>query len=84
MASTERRVTVLRTIWPHLEALAKRDGATVAEVTNAILLQTVMPYGTAPACHCSGSSGSANGRTHNQHPQPSGPDPYETVSIDSW
>ena len=47
--SSERRVTVNSTIYPKLEALAKRDGVTVADVANAILLQTTQPYGPAPS-----------------------------------
>ncbi|MGB3768526.1 MAG: hypothetical protein WA947_18360 [Phormidesmis sp.] len=43
--SSERRVTVNNTIYPKLEAWAKRDGVTVADVANAILLQTIQPYG---------------------------------------
>lgn len=44
--SSERRVTVHKTVYPKLEALAKRDGVTVADVANAIFLQTLQLYGT--------------------------------------
>lgn len=45
--SSERRVTVHNTIYPKLKEWAKRDGVTVADVANAILLQCIRPYGPA-------------------------------------
>ena len=49
MTSAERRVTVSSTIYPKLEQLAHRDQVTVADVVNAILLQTLKPYGAVAA-----------------------------------
>ena len=49
MTSAERRVTVSSTIYPKLEQLAQRDQVTVADVVNAILLQTLKPYGAVAA-----------------------------------
>lgn len=43
--SSERRVTVNGSVYPKLKEWAERDGLTVADVANAILLQTVCPYG---------------------------------------
>jgi hypothetical protein len=47
--SSERRVTVNGSVYPKLRAWAERDGLTVADVVNAILLQTVCPYGATPS-----------------------------------
>ena len=46
--SSERRVTVNGSVYPKLKEWAERDGLTVADVANAILLQTVCPYGASP------------------------------------
>ena len=46
--SAERRVTVNGSVYPKLKEWAERDGLTVADVANAILLQTVCPYGATP------------------------------------
>lgn len=47
MNSAERRVTVSASVYPILAAYSERDGVTVADVANAILLQTLCPYGVA-------------------------------------
>ena len=47
-SSSERRVTVNGSVYPKLKEWAERDGLTVADVANAILLQTVCPYGASP------------------------------------
>ena len=52
VSNNERRITVLRTLWPRLQALAERDGVHVGDVINAILLQTLGPYGTTAPCSC--------------------------------
>lgn len=44
----ERRVTVNGSVYLKLKEWAERDGLTVSDVTNAILLQTVCPYGATP------------------------------------
>lgn len=72
MASAERRVTVSGTIYPKLEQLAKRDQVTVADVVNAILLQTLRPYGAVAAPVAPSLS------------VPSGPDPYQAAVLDTW
>ena len=74
MTSSERRVTVSGTIYPKLEQLAARDQVTVADVVNAILLQTLRPYGASPV-------------TSPTVPLPSvpiGPDPYQATVPDAW
>lgn len=73
---TERRITVLASLYPKLKQWADRDGLTVADVVNAILLQNIRPYGTALP-------------TLPQSPQralPTSPavDPYQTAVLDSW
>jgi len=85
MSQAERRVTVQRTLWPHLQALAKRDGVTVADVANAILLQTVTPYGPSP-CPCTSASFVQNSPldSHNAQTDTQSPDPYQIASVDSW
>lgn len=75
MSSAERRVTVLASLYPRLQEWAKRDGLTVADVVNAILLQSICPYGT-PLPQMA------------QSPPPLATipttDPYETAVVDSW
>lgn len=85
MSNAERRVTVQRTLWPHLQALAKRDGVTVADVANAILLQTLSPYSNTP-CPCLHSASGSHNPVANQngHQIAQMPDPYSVAAVDSW
>lgn len=81
MTSAERRITVLASIYPHLKQWAERDGLTVADVANAILLQSIRPYGSPIAVeHYSAPS------AQQVLPIPSSlhPDPYQTASLDTW
>ncbi|MEO0373238.1 MAG: hypothetical protein AAF329_01165 [Cyanobacteria bacterium P01_A01_bin.17] len=86
MTSVERRITVLASIYPQLKEWADRDGLTVADVANAILLQNIRPYGAG----CAGLYGSPavlSGMPTElpSHPgQPLAPDPYQTAVVDSW
>lgn len=82
MPSTERRITVLASIYPRLKEWADRDGLTVADVANAILLQTIRPYGHPSAAP-----------SHQPHADPLCPasvvsqpipDPYTSAALDSW
>ena len=75
MTSAERRVTVSGTIYPKLEQLAHRDQVTVADVVNAILLQTLQPYGAVAAVAAPAIP---------SLPAPSGPDPYQAAIPDAW
>ena len=43
--SNDRRITVLSGLWPRLQKLAEQDDISVADVVNAILLQSLRPYG---------------------------------------
>ena len=74
MTSSERRVTVSGTIYPKLEQLAARDQVTVADVVNAILLQTLRPYGNALVVPPVTSLPSTS----------TGPDPYQAAVPDAW
>jgi hypothetical protein len=74
--SSERRVTVNGSVYPKLKAWAERDGLTVADVANAILLQTVCPYGTTPNQVIAPAVAAPI--------QPNVPDPYQTVAINDW
>lgn len=74
--SSERRVTVHNTIYPKLEAWAKRDGVTVADVANAILLQTIQPYGTASQPAIAPAAAPIQ--------QNNFPDPYQTATVNDW
>lgn len=74
--SSERRVTVHNTIYPKLKEWAKRDGVTVADVANAILLQTIQPYGTASRQAIASTTASIQ--------QNNFPDPYQTATVSDW
>lgn len=78
--SSERRVTVHNTIYPKLKEWAKRDGVTVADVANAILLQTIQPYGAAPYQVLAES---LQGRIAPAPPiqQNNFPDPYQRAAV---
>ena len=77
LSSSERRVTVNSTIYPKLKAWADRDGVTVADVTNAILLQTICPYGTTPNQAISSVSTAPT--------QQNFPDPYQAAAaVSDW
>ncbi len=72
--SSERRVTVHNTIYPKLKEWAKRDGVTVADVANAILLQTIRPYGSASCQEIAPAV-----------PMPQNlPDPYQRAAVSDW
>ena len=75
MTSAERRVTVSGTIYPQLEQLAQRDQVTVADVVNAILLQTLKPYGAVAAVAAPAIPPMS---------APVGPDPYQAAVPDAW
>lgn len=72
--SSERRVTVSGTIYPKLKEWAERDGVTVADVVNAVLLQTVCPYGSTPSQLSAPAVAAPN----------SFPDPYQTAAVSDW
>ncbi len=73
--SAERRVTVNGSVYPKLKEWAERDGLTVADVANAILLQTICPYG----------STSSQVSTAAAPMRPSFPDPYQTAAaVNDW
>ena len=76
-SSAERRVTVHNTIYPKLQELAKRDGVTVADVANAILLQTIQPYGP--------THNQAIASTPTVPVQQNFPDPYQAAgAVSDW
>ena len=77
MPSTERRITVLASIYPRLKEWADRDGLTVADVANAILLQTIRPYGH--PCIAPSPPPPAD-----PMPPRTIPDPYANAALDSW
>lgn len=81
----ERRITVLASIYPHLERWAERDGLTVADVANAILLQNIRPYGpqTMVDGHQAPNSQSVLSVSSSLS-SPLHPDPYQTASLDTW
>lgn len=85
MSSAERRITVLASIYPKLKAWADRDGLTVADVANAILLQTVLPYGaptgTQPTIL---PSPALDNSLSMQLPGQLDHDPYAVAAVDSW
>lgn len=74
--SSERRVTVNKTVYPKLEALAKRDGVTVADVANAIFLQTLQLYGTGSQRAIAPAAAPIQ--------QNNLPDPYQTATVSDW
>ena len=74
--SAERRVTVNGSVYPKLKEWAERDGLTVADVANAILLQTIRPYGSATA--------QALAPTSTRPVQPTASDPYQTAAVSDW
>ena len=82
MTSSERRVTVSSTVYPKLTKLANRDGVTVADVVNAILLQTLLPYGGAPQQQQLQQT--VLPATPASLPTASEPDPYTVAKIDNW
>lgn len=71
----DRRVTVSSTIYPKIEQLAQRDQVTVADVVNAILLQTLQPYGRAV-----GQSMAPPVPTLNNNYS----DPYQSTAVSDW
>ena len=73
--SSERRVTVHGSVYPKLREWAERDGLTVADVANAILLQTIRPYGSATAPTFAPTE---------TRPARTAPDPYQTAAITEW
>lgn len=77
LSSSERRVTIHSTIYPRLKEWAKRDGVTVADVANAILLQTVQPYGPTPN-QAIAPTAALPTRQNNF------PDPYQTATVSDW
>ena len=97
-ASSERRVTVHGGLYPLLQEWAERDRLTVADVVNAILLQTIRPYGVAPYgvapygvaqdCPCAATTDTQalHAIKHQQATagQQIGADPYQTAMVDSW
>lgn len=76
MSSAERRITVQASIYPKLKEWAERDNLTVADVANAILLQTIRPYGAVPLA--------SKPLTEVDKPSIAIPDPYQTAAIESW
>lgn len=60
VTSAERRITVHGSIYPKLKEWAERDGITVADVANAILLQTIQPYGPLPSVATTATAVAAN------------------------
>ena len=84
--SNERRITVLPALWPKLEEFAQRDGLSVANVANAILLQNLRPYGGCIAANGLTPSATTidNPTAHQEPARPQQPDPYQTADIDSW
>lgn len=82
MTSTERRVTVSNTIYPTLKEWAERDGVTVADVTNAILLQTIRPYGQ--GCFGSTTPMTSVPTLPDTAQAIATPDPYQVANLDSW
>lgn len=74
MGSSERRVTISGTIYPKLQELADRDGVSVADIANAIILQVIQPYGP-----CNGMIS-----VPNQTIPASAHDHYKAAAIDSW
>ena len=83
-SNNERRVTVLRSLWPRLQALAERDGVHVGDVINAILLQTLGPYGTAAPCSCNSPATASSPTVIPTKSTPNQPDPYEVASVETW
>ncbi|MGC1307830.1 MAG: hypothetical protein WA885_11410 [Phormidesmis sp.] len=92
--SNDRRITVLSGLWPRLQRLAEEDDVAVADVVNAILLQSLRPYGIC-AAFATGVSPPApfnqlsqnTGQHFVQNPdasRPQLPDPYKAAEIDSW
>ena len=82
MTSAERRITLMASIYPQLEAWADRDGLTVADVANAILLQNIRPYGA--GCSRLHPSSSVPTGISPASLQPLAADPYQTAVVDSW
>ena len=77
MGSVERRISLSKSVYPKVKAWAERDGLTVAEVTNAILLQTICPYGRPPS--------QAIASTPPVTMQQNFPDPYQTAAtVSDW
>lgn len=92
-SSSERRVTVHGGLYPLLQEWAERDRLTVADVVNAILLQTIRPYGVAPHgvaqdCPCAATPDTQALHAIKQQQatagQQIGADPYQTAMVDSW
>lgn len=83
-SSSERRITVHKTIYPKLQQLAARDGVAVADVANAILLQTLQPYGQQ---HPAPLDQSTSPPTEQSSLVPAAlpvPDPYQAASVSAW
>lgn len=77
MGSVERRISLSKSVYPKVKAWAERDGLTVAEVTNAILLQTICPYGRPP--------NQVIASTPTAPVQQNLPDPYQVAStVSDW
>ena len=75
--SSERRVTVNGSVYPKLKEWAERDGLTVADVANAILLQTVCPYGASPTQAINPAAAAPT--------QQNFPDPYQSAAaVSDW
>ncbi len=85
-SSNNRRITVLSGLWPRLQKLADEDGIAVADVVNAILLQSLRPYGICAAVS-SFTSPASLGQVSvppTDMERPAQPDPYQTADVDSW
>ena len=88
MASAERRITVIASVYPTLQQFAERDGLTVADVVNAILLQCLRPYGSSccqghqPAPQAAASQIVGTVRTTTS--DVAHPDPYMVAAVDTW
>lgn len=74
MTSAERRVTISGTIWQKVAQLAERDQVAAADVVNAILLQTLQPYG----------GGSVEPTSASPATTPDTPDPYQAAVPTAW
>ncbi len=81
--SNDRRITVLSGLWPRLQKLAEEDDIAVADVVNAILLQSLRPYGICAAVNAFTATSSLPAPPIGAA-QSDQPDPYQTAGLDSW